>query len=97
MEDKELYERARQRVEEIKGFYVHLTTYVLVNLGLFIINALTSPGNWWFIWPLFGWGIGVVAHAIGTFGGGFFGAAWEERKIKEIVEKERRRRGGGAS
>ena len=96
MEERELYERARQRVEEIKGFYVHLVTYVLVNLGLFVINVLTSPGTYWFIWPLFGWGIGLVAHAVGTFGGGLFGESWQERKIEEIVEKERRRRGGAS-
>ena len=94
MEDRELYQRARERVEEIKGFYVHLATYLLVNAGLLVINLLTSPGYYWFVWPLFGWGIGIVAHAVGTFGGGVFGAAWEERKVNEIVEKERRRRGG---
>jgi hypothetical protein len=93
MDDQELYRRARERVEEIKGFYVHLITYLLVNAGLFVINILTSPGTYWFVWPLFGWGIGIIAHAIGTFGPGMFGRAWEERKVREIVEQERRRSG----
>lgn len=92
MDEQAMYERAKKRVEEIKGFYAHLLTYVLVNLGLFLINLVTSPGHYWFFWPLFGWGIGIVAHAAGTFGPGrLWGAAWEERKIKQLVEKERGR------
>ena len=43
MEDQEkLYKRAHERVEAIKGFYIHATVYVLVNLGLFAINALSA-------------------------------------------------------
>src|SRR5215212_2148658 len=91
MEDQQQrYERARARVQAIKGFYIHASVFVVVNLGLFIINALTSglsEGIWWFYWPLIGWGIGLGAHALGVFGfggGGPFGQEWEERKTKEI-------------
>ena len=52
MEDQQQrYERARARVQAIKGFYVHASIFVVVNLGLFVINALTSGlagGVWWF-------------------------------------------------
>jgi hypothetical protein len=34
-------------VQVIKGFYIHATVFVLVNVGLFVINALTG-GVWWF-------------------------------------------------
>ncbi len=90
MEEKDIqYKRALERVEEIKGFYIHLFIYVLVNLGLFLLNLFTSPGRWWFYWPLFGWGIGLLGHAVGVFGvGRFFGQDWEERKLKEILEKQ---------
>jgi hypothetical protein len=58
MEDQQQrYERARARVQAIKGFYIHASVFVLVNLGLFIINAFTSGlagGVWWFYWPLLG-------------------------------------------
>jgi hypothetical protein len=92
MEDQEKYERARKRVEEIKGFYVHLVVFVLVNLGLFLINIIRSPEVYWFYWPLIGWGIGLVAHGFGVFGlPGVLGSDWEERKIKQIMEKERER------
>ncbi|MFH1689181.1 MAG: 2TM domain-containing protein [Candidatus Eisenbacteria bacterium] len=90
MDEQALYERARKRVEEIKGFYTHLMTYVLVNLALIVINLVTSPRDIWFFWPLFGWGIGVLAHAGSVFGPGrLWSSAWEERKIKELMEKER--------
>ncbi|KPJ60275.1 MAG: histidine kinase [Latescibacteria bacterium DG_63] len=89
MDEKERYEQARKRVEEIKGFYVHLLVYVLVNLGLFLVNILRSPETIWFYWPLLGWGFGVVAHGISVFGlRGVLGPEWEKRKIREIMSKE---------
>jgi hypothetical protein len=95
MEDQQhRYERARARVQAIKGFYIHASVFVVVNIGLFIINALTSglsEGVWWFYWPLLGWGIGLGAHALGVFGfggGGPFVQEWEERKTREMMDKE---------
>ena len=42
MEDQQQrYERARARVQAIKGFYIHASVFVVVNIGLFVINALT--------------------------------------------------------
>lgn len=90
MDEQAKYERAKKRVEELKGFYSHLTVYVLVNLGLLILNLLTSPHSLWFFWPLFGWGIGVVAHAVSTFAPGrFWGTEWEERKIRQLMDKDK--------
>jgi hypothetical protein len=83
------YQKAKERVAELQGFYIHLTVYVIVNLGLFLINMLASPGVLWFFWPLMGWGIAVALHALFVFGSGrFLGADWEEKKIKEIMENE---------
>lgn len=59
MQDDE-YERARKRVEELKGFYIHLSVFVMVNFTLFLINLLSSPGIWWFYWITVFWGIGVI-------------------------------------
>src|SRR3712207_6890238 len=89
MEDQQhRYERARARVQAIKGFYIHASVFVVVNLGLFVINALTSGlagGVWWFYWPLLGWGIGLGAHALGVFGFGG-GGPWgrEDRKSTRL-------------
>jgi hypothetical protein len=81
------YQNAKKRVKELKGFYVHLGVYVLVNSLLFLINITTSPDTLWFYWPLFGWGIGIVMHAVYVFGfGHWLGPDWEGKKIKEIME-----------
>ena len=88
--EQQRYERARARVQALKGFYTHATAYVLVNIGLFVINLL-SGGQWWFYWPLLGWGVGLGVHALNVFVlGGRFGQDWEERKTQEIMGRDRR-------
>ncbi len=89
--EEERYYQAKKRVEEIKGFYGNLASYVLVNLFLMILNLATSPQYLWFFWPLLGWGIGVVFHAFSVFRiSPFFGKDWEERKLKQFLEEEKR-------
>lgn len=88
-EEKARYERARARVHKIKEFYGHLVVYIIVNVGLIIINLVTSSYPW-FIWPLLGWGIGLTMHGFNVFGVfGFFGPEWEENKIKELMAKDK--------
>lgn len=83
------YQRAKERVAALRGFYIHLTVFVVVNLVLVLINLIVTPSTFWFIWPLLGWGIGIALHALFVFGlGQVFGAGWEERKIKELMEEE---------
>ena len=89
MDEQTKYEDAKKRVNEIKEFYQHLVVYVLVNAFLFTVNKLTSPGHNWFIWPLLGWGLGLVLHALTVFGA-LWGSGWEERKIKEIMDRDSR-------
>jgi len=81
------YERATKRVKELKGFYGNLTSYCLVIPFLAVLNLITSPEQLWFYWPMLGWGIGLTAHGINTFG---IGRNWEEKKIRELMEEERR-------
>lgn len=89
MDEQERYRKAKERVEELKGFYIHAAMYLLVNAALVVINLVTSPEYLWFVWPLLGWGVGVGAHAIGVFGiPGLFGRDWEERKIREYMERD---------
>lgn len=89
------YKAARKRVKDIKSFYVHLVVYLAVNIFLILVNSgITSFGNWNlemsnFYTALF-WGIGLAAHWASVFGPGLFlGKNWEERKIKELMEKDR--------
>ncbi|WCN36514.1 2TM domain-containing protein [Aneurinibacillus uraniidurans] len=89
MEQDEKYLRAKKRVQALKGFYIHLVIFVLVNIGLFFIDLVFSRDSVWFYYPLFGWGIGLVAHGVAVLGfGGLFGPEWEKRKIEEFMEKE---------
>jgi hypothetical protein len=48
-------------------FAPHLFAFLAVNAGLVAIWALTGMGYFWPIWPLLGWGVGLLAHA-GAFG-----------------------------
>jgi hypothetical protein len=89
MQDRISYEQARERVTELKAFYLHAVVFALVNLALFAIDMADS-GPTWFYWPLLGWGIGLAAHAFTTFrGGALFGRDWEERQIRKIMERNR--------
>jgi hypothetical protein len=89
VERDEIYLRAKKRVENLKAFYIHLTVYILVNLMLFFINVSSDSSKLWFLYPLGGWGIGIVIHGLTTFPFGIFGKEWEERKIKEYMDKDK--------
>ncbi len=78
------YYRAKKRVEELRGFYGNLISYCCVIPILIFINLTYMPQFQWFWFSLCGWGFGVLMHAFKVFG---YGHSWEERKIKEILEK----------
>lgn len=87
-EDK--YFLAKKKVESIKGFYGNLASFLAVNVVLICINLYTSPDHLWFYWPLMWWGVGVVFHGLKVFEVfPIIGKDWEERKIKELMEKEK--------
>jgi hypothetical protein len=87
--EEERYFKARKRVEEIKGFYGNLLAYIVINFFLMVLNLTTSPNHLWFYWPLLWWGFGVVFHGLRVFNYmPFFSKDWEERKVKEFMEKE---------
>ncbi len=89
-EKNSAYYKAQKKVEEIKGFYGNLFSYVVVITGLAILNMLTSPDHWWFLYPALGWGIGVALHGMAVFNYmPFLGSDWEERKLKELMDKDR--------
>jgi Na+/melibiose symporter-like transporter len=85
---KEKYEAAKKRVESIKGFYVHLGIYLAVNLMLMILNLVGDGEDIWFHWTALFWGFGLAIHGMGVFFFDRFTKDWEERKIRELLEKE---------
>ena len=99
--ESQKYIRAKKRIKEIKGFYSHLVAYIAVNVFLsgVIIYGLThgdlsdlgdalSNFGVYSVWIF--WGIGLFFHWLGVFGfrSIAFGKDWEERKIKEFMERE---------
>jgi hypothetical protein len=92
MSDAERYQQARAHVQQLRGLYLHAGVFVIVNLCLLLLNLITNPQSLWFYWPLIGWGIGLTAHAfVVLWFGGVLGKEWEERKIREIMERDARR------
>ena len=61
------YRRARERVNAIRGWYVHLAVYAAVNTLLVAIDLEGGGGLDFAYWPLLGWGIGLVAHSAGVW------------------------------
>ncbi len=86
----ERYQRAQKQVKEIKGFYGHLTSYVIVLAILIYINLKYTPEYLWFIWTMLGWGIGLFFHAVRVFDWfPFLNKEWEEKKIRQFMEEEK--------
>lgn len=81
--DEELMEIARKQAKDKAGFYIHFACYVVVNIGLFVffwpvVNGVNDLVPIMF-GPLFGWGVGIVAHFVSVFAG-----ASEQRVQKEF-------------
>lgn len=97
-EKDEAYFRAQKRLKDLKGFYSHLTVYLIINAALLLMyhwNDLKRGEltfEWWRFSTLFFWSIGLGAHALGVFGKQIFmSAEWEERKLKQFMEEEERK------
>lgn len=89
------YRQAERRVRAKLGFYWHLASYVLVNGLLIIIYLITGPVTGfytypWFVWPMFGWGIGLLFHFLGTF---VFSNVSSDDNRQRMIEAEMRRMG----
>jgi hypothetical protein len=67
MKDLVSYERAELRAKAKFGFYIHLIVYVTVILILFIVNTSTSSEYFWVKWPIMGWGIAILFHALRVY------------------------------
>ncbi|MBV2195536.1 MAG: 2TM domain-containing protein [Flavobacterium sp.] len=94
-QDEIKYQEALKRVKKIKGFYTHAIVYVFVNIMIVFLNVKNlDPGETYFqfknFMTAFFWGIGLVAHGLSVFVPNWImGQNWEERKIKEFMEKEK--------
>ncbi len=83
--EDDLLQRARRRVKLKTGSLVHLSVYVLVNLGLTAIN-LIGGGRPWHWWPLEGWGLGLAIHGLVTLAS-LHGGGLRERLLQREVQR----------
>lgn len=88
----ETRERAAARVAKMKKFYNSVFTYVIFIGALaglnYYVDGLRHP---WFLWAALGWGIGLLFQAADAFQWNFgFSKSWEEKKVKELMDKENR-------
>ncbi len=82
-------ERIIEYVRDLKGFYTHLTSYVLVMLVLFVINLVFTPGYFWAFWAALGWGIGILVHGLNVFELiNWFGPDWERRQVEKRLGRK---------
>jgi len=77
-------------VRKIRHFYEILITYFLINILLIIINLVLTPNHLWFYWVSIFWRLAIIIQAVSLFTikDRFPGDDWEEKKIKEIMEKD---------
>ena len=92
--EQKRYERAKERVFELKKFYNNLISYVIIIAFLAGLNYYQNEWRYpWFLWAALGWGIGVAFHAAKAFRiNPVFNKDWEERKIRKYMEEEEKQK-----
>ncbi|HZW63717.1 MAG TPA: 2TM domain-containing protein [Flavobacteriaceae bacterium] len=91
---QEQYDYALKRVKQLKGFYTHLVVYLVINTIILVLHYRGLDANepffkWEHFMTLFFWGIGLVAHGLPIYMPNIiFGKKWEQRKIKEYMDRE---------
>jgi hypothetical protein len=84
--ERDLRREAVKRLEDRRGLTAHVLAYVLVNLMLVVIWYATGAGFFWPLFPLLGWGIGLVFHVWSVVS-----PEPTESRIHEEMERLRRR------
>ena len=73
--------RAVTQLKKRRDFHAHLLIYVLVNAFLVVIWAVTDAhGFFWPVFPIVGWGIGVVMNAWDVF--------WRQPITEHDIQRE---------
>lgn len=78
----ELREQAIKRLKKRRDFKAHLLVYFMVNTFIVVIWAVTGAGFFWPVFPIVGWGIGVVMNAWDVY----VVRDFDERRIQREIE-----------
>lgn len=84
---------ARKRASAKLGWYAHATVYVLVNLVIFAMSKYAFGTRPWSVFPLLGWGLGLVLHGVSVFVLGA-GSGLRERLVQRERERIQRQQQG---
>jgi len=89
--NKSKYLRASERVNELKQFYSRCFRGVVAILIVAAINYYLNEWQYpWFLWVVLGVSLSLTLKAFRLFGvNGLMGRDWEERKIRELMDKDR--------
>ncbi len=88
--NNELFRKARRKARDIRGFYIHCLCYATIIPLLIVVNLVFVPDFYWFPFSMLGWGTGLLFHALSVYDiAPFFGKRWEEKKIKEFMDRDR--------
>jgi hypothetical protein len=66
--EKDLRALAAAQIEKKHDFALHVAAYLSVNALLVVIWAIADGGEFWPIFPIAGWGIGLALHAWSVYG-----------------------------
>lgn len=88
-EAKGLLSNFKDRMQDIKRFYIHSGAFITFNALFALINAIEGPNGPLFMLPLMTWAPFLVTHYNRVFGSkGKVSKAWEERMIYELMNGE---------
>ncbi len=87
--EEQAYIKAKKRVKDIKGFYIHIIVNMLSIPIIVAVNLTFVPEFYFFWFAVIGILISIIIHWFIVFGFPKFGLGkdWEERKIKQILEE----------
>jgi hypothetical protein len=60
-------EREARLIRRRRAFLLHASIWAATNVFLVVVWAMTGRGYPWFVFPLFGWLIGLVAHGVAAY------------------------------
>jgi 2TM domain len=94
--EKELYELAQKKVQRLRGFYIHSFIFI-VGIVVFVAKTYFGvPLNFiplsylnWFVMAI--WATTYVISALPIFFEySIFGKRWEDKKMKQLLEKDKK-------
>jgi hypothetical protein len=77
-------EEAIKRIKAKNDFKIHLVVYLAVNSMLIAIWAFTGAGFFWPIFPIVGWGIGVVINGYVAYQGNVYTEEQIQREMQKL-------------